>query len=227
MTKLLKYPMFVTLSLIINILLFLLIHYLVTNEIHGIKHFEKLNWVDLIQLQQQKNTVDKQKEQSTPDKPPPPEKIPEVPEFKQPDIPNPPTPDIPVQAPSVDLPLSAGTTNGPFIGNYLEPANNTSLPDLSNQLPKIATDLSPVNRVEPVYPPRALRAGLEGTVTVEFTITTDGNVKDLKIVSADPPDIFNKSVLKAVAKWKFAPQMINGTAVEQRARQDIKFTLKR
>ena len=40
-------------------------------------------------------------------------------------------------------------------------------------------------------------------------------------------DIFDKSVLRAIAKWKFNPDMVDGQPVEKRARQDIKFTLKK
>ena len=79
----------------------------------------------------------------------------------------------------------------------------------------------------PVYPQRALRSGIEGVVTVEFTIATDGSVKDAEVVKAKPPKIFNKAVLTAIAKWKFNPDMINGVPVEKRARQDIKFTIQR
>ena len=41
------------------------------------------------------------------------------------------------------------------------------------------------------------------------------------------PNIFDKSVLIAIAKWKFNPDMVDGQPVEKRARQDIKFTLKK
>jgi TonB family C-terminal domain len=64
-------------------------------------------------------------------------------------------------------------------------------------------------------------------VTVEFTITLDGSVKDIIIVSAEPPRIFDNEVLKAVNRWKFSPQTRDGKTVELRARQDIRFTLKK
>jgi protein TonB len=64
-------------------------------------------------------------------------------------------------------------------------------------------------------------------VTVEFTIGVDGSVKDPKIVKANPPKIFDKAVLKAITRWKFNPDMVNGKPVEKRARQDVKFKLQR
>ena len=82
-------------------------------------------------------------------------------------------------------------------------------------------------RIPPTYPKRALRSGIEGVVTVEFTITIDGSVKDAEIIEAVPPNIFDKSVLRAISKWKFNPDMVDGKPVEKRARQDIKFTLKK
>ncbi len=225
MNNFFKTPLFLTLSLIVNIILFLLIHYLVTNDIQSVHHYEKLNWVDFVQLKQQQNLEPEKQQQSTPDKPPPPEEVPEVPEFKQPDISEITNNDLSVESPDFNIPLPApGSTGVPYIGDYLKSASPGKQ---VSQLPEIATDLAPLDRVEPTYPPRALRAGIEGSVVVEFTITTSGDVKDLKIVSADPPDVFDNSVLKAVAKWKFSPQLSDGNPVEQRARQEIKFSLRR
>lgn len=94
------------------------------------------------------------------------------------------------------------------------------------EVPEIETDVVPSYRSKPKYPSRAMRAGIEGVVTVEFTITPDGTVIDPVIISANPPKIFDKSVLIAIKKWKFKPRIINGKPVSRRARQDINFNLK-
>ena len=93
--------------------------------------------------------------------------------------------------------------------------------------PNIDSNVVPSLRIPPTYPKRALRSGIEGIVTVEFTITTDGSVKDAEIIEAKPPNIFDKAVLRAIKKWKFNPDMVDGQPIEKRARQDIKFTLKK
>lgn len=87
----------------------------------------------------------------------------------------------------------------------------------------IATDLTPVFRVKPSYPRRALRMNIEGWVKLEFTITKDGSVKEIKIVAATPPKVFEKSAIKALKQWRFQPAEVNGEAVEQRAVQVIRY----
>ena len=222
MNRLLLSPFFIILAFVINALLFLLIHQLVSNENISLPEFEELTWVDFIQLEQLTETQEMEKKQELPDEPPPPEKLPEVPELTRPDIKKPTQPDVPVPTPNIDIPMSGGGI--PYLGDYLKsavPVEKVNKP----VIPEIATDILPTTRVEPVYPPRALRAGIEGTVTVEFTITTDGSVRDLEIVKADPPDIFDRAVLNAVKRWKFNPETENGNPVEQRARQEIRFSL--
>ncbi len=92
--------------------------------------------------------------------------------------------------------------------------------------PKVETDVVPTYRSKPKYPPRAMRAGVKGIVTVEFTITTKGKVTEPVIIKSNPPRIFDKSVLKAIKRWKFKPKLVDGKPVERRARQDIKFNFK-
>lgn len=91
------------------------------------------------------------------------------------------------------------------------------------QEPEIETDVVPIYRLKPKYPPRAMRAGIEGVVTLEFTITEDGTVIDPVVVAANPPKLFDKAVLRAIKKWKFKPKIVNGKPVSRRARQDFNF----
>ena len=214
-------PLFIFLAFVINALLFLLIHQLVSNKNITLPEFSELSWVDFIQLEQQPETRELEKKKELPDEPPPPEKVPETPELVKPDIQKPVQPEVPVPSPNIDIPLSGAGI--PYLGDYLKSAPPAR--EARPTLPEIATDILPTTRVEPVYPPRALRAGIEGTVTVEFTIATDGSVKDLEIVSANPPEIFDRAVLNAVKRWKFSPEKVDGKPVEQRARQDIRFSL--
>lgn len=78
--------------------------------------------------------------------------------------------------------------------------------------------------VTPTYPKRALRHGIDGEVTVEFTISRYGRAKDLKIVAAKPRKVFEKEVLDAMQYWIFEPaRPISCGTVEQPARQTIRF----
>jgi len=64
----------------------------------------------------------------------------------------------------------------------------------------------PISRVRPAYPKRARRRGIEGEVVISFLVNANGSVdkSSLRITSARPAKIFNKAVLKAVARWKFS-----------------------
>lgn len=89
----------------------------------------------------------------------------------------------------------------------------------------ISTNVVPISRVNPIYPKRAKMLKKQGYVKLEFTITTTGSVKDVKVVEANPKDIFNASAKRALLKWKFRPKLDEGQAVEQRAMIQIDFKL--
>lgn len=76
-------------------------------------------------------------------------------------------------------------------------------------------DVIPLVRINPDYPQRALSRGIEGWVLVQFTITAAGTVKDAKIVDSDPKNIFDDSALRAIARWRYNPKILDGAAVER------------
>jgi protein TonB len=82
-------------------------------------------------------------------------------------------------------------------------------------------DVIPLVRINPDYPPRALSRGLEGWVQVQFTITATGTVKDAKVVTAEPKNIFDDAALKAIARWRYNPKVESGVAVERVGVQTI------
>ena len=77
------------------------------------------------------------------------------------------------------------------------------------------TDVIPLVRIAPEYPPRALRRGVEGWVQVQFTITATGAVKDASVVAADPPGLFDEAALRSIARWRYNPKVEGGVAVER------------
>jgi protein TonB len=66
-------------------------------------------------------------------------------------------------------------------------------------------ELTPVKRVDPVYPPEAARAGTKGFVEVEFTVDARGKVASVSVVNAKPSRTFETAAVKAVKQWIFAP----------------------
>jgi protein TonB len=77
------------------------------------------------------------------------------------------------------------------------------------------TDVIPLVRIAPEYPPRALSRGIEGWVQVQFTITETGAVKDAVVVASDPPRIFDEAALRSIARWRYNPKVEGGVAVER------------
>nr|WP_245979020.1 energy transducer TonB [Lysobacter pythonis] len=66
-----------------------------------------------------------------------------------------------------------------------------------------STELRALSTPQPRYPGAALRNGQSGSVQVEFTVGLDGSVTSARVVSANPPRVFNNEVLNAVRRWRF------------------------
>lgn len=77
------------------------------------------------------------------------------------------------------------------------------------------TEAVPLVRVPPEYPQRAASQGLEGWVKVRFTINEIGAVEDAVVVDSSA-SVFESAALNAITRWRYNPQVIDGTAVERR-----------
>lgn len=62
-----------------------------------------------------------------------------------------------------------------------------------------------IYRMDPVYPAELLTRHLAGTVTLSFDIGKRGQALDPKVVSAEPPELFDAAALTAVKQWYFEP----------------------
>jgi len=69
-----------------------------------------------------------------------------------------------------------------------------------------------ISQPKPVYPPAALRSGIEGPVVVSATIGADGKVKKVAVVSGAP--VLAQAAVDAVKRWRYQPSYLNGAAVE-------------
>lgn len=86
----------------------------------------------------------------------------------------------------------------------------------------------PIYRVPPHYPQNALRNRQEGWVIVEFTIGTKGEVKNPRVVKAQPSGVFEEAALSAVKRFRFKARAIAGTPIEVHGVQNrIRFRLKK
>lgn len=74
----------------------------------------------------------------------------------------------------------------------------------------------------PVFPPEALVAGIDGTVVAEIVVDEAGNVIDAKVVRSIP--FLDDAALKAVRNWRYDPTIVNGQAVPVRLTVTVNFT---
>ncbi len=199
-------------ALLVNTLLLYLIYQLVTNSQAMLTDLEDVYVVDFIRVKPEPKPP-KNKDRKEPiEKQDEPELL-HVPlqiQLTEYDRPSP----LKLVKPKLALDIPIDISGGPYIGDFKATATPTTLDAGEPRL-----------QIPPVYPLRARRAGIEGSVTVEFTITADGAVRDAKIITADPPKIFNRAVLRALRHWKFHPRMVHGKAVERRAQKKILFNL--
>jgi len=216
-----KVPLILITACTVNALIFYLILQMVSHEHKPLNKIDSSNFLDFIHFRETAKIEEHRIEEKKQEPPKEEEKLP-PPDLPQPEIKKPVKTQTELPRPEINVPLSI---NGlPYIGDFLK-SNTPKL--VAPPTPVVATNLVPTLKTKPSYPPRALRSGVEGIVTVEFTITVDGSVKDPKIIKSDPPKIFDRSVLKAIKKWKFNPETVDGKTVERRARQDIHFRLQK
>ena len=173
-------------AVVVTLGLFLLMHVLIESNM---KEPDKGEEYTIPEITMDAREVREEFDTSKPNKPeevdePPPE-IPE-PEFEAPDIDN----SVAV-APKVGVKVNIGGVGGfTSDGEYL-----------------------PIVKVAARYPSRALSRGLQGYCTVEYTVTTTGETKD--VVEADCPErVFLSASIDAAKKFKYKPKVINGEPVE-------------
>ncbi|MHB8755331.1 MAG: energy transducer TonB [Candidatus Acidiferrales bacterium] len=69
-----------------------------------------------------------------------------------------------------------------------------------------------IHTVQPVYPPIARTAHIQGTVVLHALIAKDGSVKHLTFVSGPP--LLMRAAMDAVEQWRYKPTLLNGNPVE-------------
>jgi len=83
----------------------------------------------------------------------------------------------------------------------------------------------PIVRIDPMYPMDAARKGLEGYVTLTFSISRIGAVEDVVVVESSPQGVFDKAAKKALLRWRYTPKVIDGQMVK-RANQTTRLDFK-
>jgi protein TonB len=80
-----------------------------------------------------------------------------------------------------------------------------------------------LKKVQPVYPPNALRMRIEGAVKLSATVGKTGSITAVKVISGEP--LLGQAAMEAVKQWKYKPYLLNGDPVEIQTEVTINFKL--
>ncbi len=118
----------------------------------------------------------------------------------------------------------------------IAPAETGALPNLVGspgagptpvlQTPAVSQGVSQglvVKRVQPTYPANARQARIEGAVQLMATISRNGDISAVKVVSGEPQ--LAHAAVDAVKQWKYKPYLLNGSPVEIQTQVTINFKL--
>ena len=139
--------------------------------------------------------------------------IPDTPPPPPPKLAAPPPPFIPPPEVNIQVPVQAQqaptlttvTTTKPPPG---PPPTMARPPAPPSEGPVVRKNVVPVSRVSPVMPRQAIKDGIQGVVIAHLVIRTDGSVQEVRIVSANPPRVFDREVIRALSQWRFAPEPV-------------------
>lgn len=160
--------------------------------------------VEFIRVKRDQDTKTRNRE--LPKKPPPPKAAPSKPKMQVADNDKPQADQLDMPQPKIANGLKGGL--GPYLGGGAASDG----------------EVMPIVRISPQMPRKAAMRGIEGYVVVQFTVTKSGTTSDVKIVESKPPRIFNRNAKRAILKWKYKPQVVDGkpTEIQQKVRLDFK-----
>jgi protein TonB len=78
-------------------------------------------------------------------------------------------------------------------------------------------------KVAPIYPPNAMRMRVEGAVELQATVSKDGAITHIKVLSGNPQ--LQKAATDAVKQWKYKPYLLNGEPVEIQTQITVNFKM--
>jgi periplasmic protein TonB len=89
----------------------------------------------------------------------------------------------------------------------------------------LAAKLKRTRSPAPDYPENALAHRIAGSVLLQFTVDVNGETRDIRVIEANPPGVFDRASTDAIRHWRYAPVIVNGTAVQVPVKTLLRFEL--
>lgn len=127
----------------------------------------------------------------------------------------------PAKQPEASEPMPASGTVNPSV----PPASGTPS-ETNSKKPRGPERLQRghlITRVNPVYPEKAQRKGIEGSVKVHVVFSPEGTVTNVTLVSG--PQELAKAAMEAVRQWRYSPTLFDGKPVETEDTVTLQFRL--
>jgi len=83
----------------------------------------------------------------------------------------------------------------------------------------------PVTKVQPIYPPAAKAAGVQGSVILHAIIGIDGRPLSIVVKNSQIDPELARSAVEAVSQWRYRPTMLNSEPVEVDTTITVNFSL--
>jgi len=179
-----RLPVIAILAILINIALFSAIQFLVGSQRMRLADTTQFDLANFIRMTEQTREVRSRRDPKAPEKP-----------------------DTEAQK---DVDRLSAATKSTGIGGF-----SVDMPDIDFDVDlgggiQIARELTPLVRFPPDYPIAAAAKGIEGQVLIRFTVTETGAVADPEVLRSDPPGVFDRAARRAILRWKYQPQLVNG-----------------
>ncbi len=119
----------------------------------------------------------------------------------------------------------------PAVGTSIEPPQGAL--SLAEQPPTLAAPLPPkqsvvrpaqlLHHVDPIYPVGAISRRVEGTVKMHITVSANGTVRDVQVVSGPP--MLADAAAKAAKQWLYSPMTMNSKPTDSTVDISVAFHL--
>lgn len=119
-----------------------------------------------------------------------------------------------------------GPPNGmPDIGSGTRPVVPAQPPAAPQRVFRTSSILQGmlIHQVQPVYPPLARTARIQGTVVLAAVISKAGAMEDLRVLRGHP--MLVGAAIEAVRQWRYRPYILNDEPIEVETQITVNFTL--